>query len=117
MHDSETEVSISERGATAKGPPNSDDPYMDMMAYETREPVEDWEPSKHEKAIIYTLAILNLIVSLDATIIVTSLTVRQPLHTPASLGSQLIGILYRLLLAILAAQPLKRSGSAHHISL
>ncbi|KAI1396448.1 major facilitator superfamily transporter [Hypoxylon fuscum] len=74
MHDSETEVSISERGATAKGPPNSDDPYMDMMAYETREPVEDWEPSKHEKAIIYTLAILNLIVSLDATIIVTSLT-------------------------------------------
>ncbi|KAH9904531.1 MFS general substrate transporter [Xylariomycetidae sp. FL2044] len=32
-----------------------------------------WLPSKHEKAIIYTLAILNLIVSLDATVIVTSL--------------------------------------------
>ncbi|GAW21084.1 hypothetical protein ANO14919_105970 [Xylariales sp. No.14919] len=35
---------------------------------------EEWQPSKHEKAIIYTLAILNLIVSLDATVIVTSLT-------------------------------------------
>ncbi|KAI0398143.1 major facilitator superfamily transporter [Xylariaceae sp. FL0594] len=34
---------------------------------------EDWQPTAHEKAIIYTFAILNLIVSLDATIIVTSM--------------------------------------------
>jgi hypothetical protein len=39
---------------------------------------EEWQPTKHEKAIIYTLAILNLIVSLDATIIVTSLAVQSP---------------------------------------
>ena len=38
-------------------------------------PEQEWAPSKHEKAIIYTLAFLNLLVSLDATIIVTSLTV------------------------------------------
>lgn len=38
-------------------------------------PEGEWMPSKHEKAIIYTLAFLNLLVSLDATIIVTSLTV------------------------------------------
>ena len=36
---------------------------------------EEWQPSKHEKAIIYTIAFLNLIVSLDATIIVTALAV------------------------------------------
>ncbi|KAI1170590.1 major facilitator superfamily transporter [Nemania sp. FL0916] len=38
------------------------------------EPTGEWQPSGHEKAIIYTLAFLNLIVSLDATVIVTSLT-------------------------------------------
>ncbi|KAI0122356.1 major facilitator superfamily transporter [Daldinia grandis] len=44
------------------------------MASEAQKPVEEeWKPSKHEKAIIYTLAFLNLIVSLDATIIITSL--------------------------------------------
>ncbi|OTB17639.1 hypothetical protein K445DRAFT_309813 [Daldinia sp. EC12] len=36
-------------------------------------PATEWQPSKHEKAIIYTIAFLNLIVSLDATIIVTAL--------------------------------------------
>lgn len=39
---------------------------------------ETWLPSKHEKAIIYTLALLNLIISLDATIIVTALPVIPP---------------------------------------
>ncbi|KAI0096133.1 major facilitator superfamily transporter [Nemania sp. FL0031] len=34
---------------------------------------EDWQPTPHEKAIMYTLAAVNLIVALDATIIVTSL--------------------------------------------
>ncbi|KAI0481934.1 MFS general substrate transporter [Xylariaceae sp. FL0804] len=33
----------------------------------------DWTPTKHERAIIYTLGALNLIVALDATVIVTSL--------------------------------------------
>ncbi|KAH9900375.1 major facilitator superfamily transporter [Xylariomycetidae sp. FL2044] len=32
-----------------------------------------WEPSKHQKAIIYTIGILNLIVALDASVIVTAL--------------------------------------------
>ncbi|KAI0013767.1 major facilitator superfamily transporter [Xylariaceae sp. FL0662B] len=36
-------------------------------------PCEDWKPSNHEKAIIYTLAIISLLVALDASIIVTSL--------------------------------------------
>jgi hypothetical protein len=43
-----------------------------------QENVEEWQPTGHEKAIIYTLAFLNLIVSLDATVIVTSLPVRNP---------------------------------------
>ncbi|KAI0145517.1 major facilitator superfamily transporter [Xylariaceae sp. FL1272] len=35
--------------------------------------LEEWKPSKHEKAIFYTLALLNLVVALDATVIVTAL--------------------------------------------
>ncbi|KAH7308523.1 major facilitator superfamily transporter [Stachybotrys elegans] len=35
--------------------------------------VEEWVPSRHQKAIIYTIGVLNLIVALDASIIVTSL--------------------------------------------
>ncbi|KAI1334386.1 major facilitator superfamily transporter [Xylariaceae sp. FL0016] len=34
---------------------------------------EEWVPSKHEKAIIYTLAAINVIVALDATIVITPL--------------------------------------------
>ncbi|KAI0424247.1 major facilitator superfamily transporter [Xylaria sp. FL1042] len=45
-----------------------------MSGRDENEPIVEWKPSKHEKAIIFTLAFLNLIVSLDATIIVTSLT-------------------------------------------
>lgn len=45
---------------------------------------ENWVPSKHEKAIIYTLAFLNLIVSLDATIVVTCLAVNSSLAPRAS---------------------------------
>ncbi|GAW26109.1 putative major facilitator superfamily transporter [Rosellinia necatrix] len=36
--------------------------------------MNDWQPSGHEKAIICTLALLNLVVALDAKVIVTSLT-------------------------------------------
>ncbi|KAI1260528.1 major facilitator superfamily transporter [Xylariaceae sp. FL1019] len=35
--------------------------------------LQEWQPSKHEKAIFYTLSLLNLVVALDATVIVTSL--------------------------------------------
>jgi hypothetical protein len=37
--------------------------------------VEEWEPSGHQKAIIYVIGVLNLIVALDASVIVTSLAV------------------------------------------
>ncbi|RWA14417.1 hypothetical protein EKO27_g686 [Xylaria grammica] len=37
-------------------------------------PDAHWEPSRHEKAIIYTLAITSLIVALDATIVITPLS-------------------------------------------
>lgn len=57
---------------------NSDKTISDTLANKATDVAEtEWQPSKHEKAVIYTLAIINLIVSLDATIIVTSLAVRQ----------------------------------------
>ncbi|KAI8631464.1 major facilitator superfamily transporter [Xylariaceae sp. FL1651] len=34
----------------------------------------EWQPSTHEKAIIYTLAITSLVVALDASIIITSIS-------------------------------------------
>lgn len=40
-----------------------------------RPKVAEWEPSNHEKAVIYTLAITSLIVALDATIVITPLSV------------------------------------------
>ncbi|KAG8162051.1 hypothetical protein KVR01_007816 [Diaporthe batatas] len=33
----------------------------------------DWKPSRHQKAIIYTVGVLNLIVALDASVVVTAL--------------------------------------------
>ena len=45
-----------------------------VVVDEAQQPLcEDWKPSNHEKAIIYTLAIISLLVALDASIIVTSL--------------------------------------------
>ncbi|KAI1822460.1 major facilitator superfamily transporter [Xylaria intraflava] len=42
---------------------------------EAQRPLDaDWRPSRHEKAIIYTLAIISLIVALDATIVITPLS-------------------------------------------
>lgn len=43
-----------------------------------------WEPSRHQKAIIYTIGVLNLIVALDASIIVTSLAVSPLLRADYS---------------------------------
>ncbi|KAI1429030.1 major facilitator superfamily transporter [Xylaria sp. FL1777] len=40
-----------------------------------RPPEVEWKPSRHEKAIIFTIAISSLIVALDATIIITPLSV------------------------------------------
>jgi len=43
----------------------------------------EWQPSNHEKAIIYTLAITSLVVALDATIIITPLSVSKQSWTRA----------------------------------
>ncbi|CAJ2509477.1 Uu.00g145030.m01.CDS01 [Anthostomella pinea] len=48
----------------------------DEPADEAQRPAEEeWQPTMHEKAIIYTLAIISLIVALDATIVVTTMNV------------------------------------------
>ncbi|KAI1433772.1 major facilitator superfamily transporter [Xylaria sp. CBS 124048] len=39
-----------------------------------RPPEIEWHPSRHEKAIIYTLATISLVVALDATIVITPLS-------------------------------------------
>lgn len=77
MYNSAADTSLSGDGMAPGDPPSSDRSFSDAVANETQASrEEEWVPSKHEKAIIYTLAFLNLIVSLDATIIVTSLAVR-----------------------------------------
>lgn len=69
-----------ERGSTIAKPSNPLQLIADVTASKQLEASDEhWVPSKHEKAIIYTLALLNLIIALDATIIVTSLTVTTPL--------------------------------------
>jgi cell division protein FtsL len=46
---------------------------------EAQRPAEvEWQPTKHEKAIIYTLATTSLVVALDASIIITPLSVNTP---------------------------------------
>ena len=42
-------------------------------------PEPEWKPSRHELLIIITLAIVSLLVALDASVIVTSLSVGAPL--------------------------------------
>ncbi|TGJ84601.1 hypothetical protein E0Z10_g4160 [Xylaria hypoxylon] len=50
-----------------------------------RPPEVQWKPSRHEKVIIYTLALTNLIVALDATIVITPLsTIVQDLDGTAT---------------------------------
>jgi hypothetical protein len=41
-------------------------------------PVEDWKISTHQLYIILSLTVINLVVALDATVVVTALSVRQP---------------------------------------
>ena len=80
MNDLQTSPLGPDRGNTLIGKPS--DPLQlgsEETASKTPEMSEEtWMPSKHEKAIIYTLALLNLIISLDATIIVTALPVIPP---------------------------------------
>ncbi|KAI0469910.1 major facilitator superfamily transporter [Xylariaceae sp. FL0804] len=74
-----------------------------------REPDADWKPTRHERAIIYTLAILGLIVALDATIIVTALnTIAADLSANATQAFW-IGTSY--LLANAVAMPLLCAAS------
>ncbi|KAI6082641.1 major facilitator superfamily transporter [Hypoxylon rubiginosum] len=55
-------------------PRNSEAPVADRPEDDVSGAVAvEWQPSGHEKAVIYTLAVINLLVSLDATIIVTAL--------------------------------------------
>lgn len=64
-------------------PRNSEAPVADRPEDDVSGAVAvEWQPSGHEKAVIYTLAVINLLVSLDATIIVTALGVRQDPQTP-----------------------------------
>ncbi|XXH01380.1 hypothetical protein Hte_007740 [Hypoxylon texense] len=74
MNSSEINLSTMDQTNSAMDPENSDRPVSEGRADKAMDPVEmEWQPSGHEKAVIYTLAIINLIVALDATIIVTSL--------------------------------------------
>ncbi|KAI0465743.1 major facilitator superfamily transporter [Xylaria cf. heliscus] len=59
-------------GGQKRHEPSTDDTPTAVEAQHP--PEEKWEPSMHEKAVIYTLAITNLIVALDATIVITPLS-------------------------------------------
>ena len=39
---------------------------------------QDWKPGKQEFAVMLTLALISLMVALDATILVSALPVREP---------------------------------------
>lgn len=56
-------------------------PLSDVEDALPKEQPEDWKPSGHELLIIITLAIISLLVALDASIIVTSLGVSQSTST------------------------------------
>ncbi|KAI0438633.1 major facilitator superfamily transporter [Xylaria telfairii] len=65
-----------------------------------RPPEENWKPTKHEQAVIYTLALTSLIVALDATIVITPLsTIVQDLKGTATQGFW-IGTSYLLVNAV-----------------
>ncbi len=59
----------------------------DVEAHKPRDAADitEWKPSRHELLIIITLALVSMMISLDATIIVTSLGVmfaRGPVYLP-----------------------------------
>ncbi|KAI1175260.1 major facilitator superfamily transporter [Nemania sp. FL0916] len=60
---------------SAEKPSESDVVITSTVDSEAQQPPEEeWKPSNHEKAVIYTLAITSLIVALDATIVITPLS-------------------------------------------
>jgi predicted MFS family arabinose efflux permease len=52
---------------------HSHEPTRDIEKEQASSPVPDWKPSLHEVAILLSLAIISLMVSLDATIVITTL--------------------------------------------
>jgi hypothetical protein len=54
-----------------------DSDKADLEARQTA--ASDWKPSRHELLIIITLALVSLMISLDATIVVTSIGVIKSL--------------------------------------
>ena len=56
---------------------NREDPVIGRDTWREQEPA-DWKPGKQEFAVILTLALISLMVALDATILVSALPVRQP---------------------------------------
>ncbi|KAI1077036.1 major facilitator superfamily transporter [Whalleya microplaca] len=68
-------ISLSDRGSNLDSTRKvTSEQQNDTVADEAQQlPCEEWQPSHHERAIIYTLAIISLLVALDASIIVTSL--------------------------------------------
>ncbi|KAI2634654.1 major facilitator superfamily transporter [Xylaria nigripes] len=83
-----TSTSVSEYRSNPEAPKKQDEPEKVEPAADTeaQRPIEpEWHPSKHEKAIIYTLAIISLVVALDATIVITPLsTIVQDLKGTAT---------------------------------
>lgn len=74
-----------------------------------------WKPTGHELAIMLTLAIISLMVSLDATIIITSLSVRQQrIVCPVDMASD--NTVDRLSSKPSTRARLKAFGSAHPTS-
>ncbi|KAI0189535.1 major facilitator superfamily transporter [Xylaria flabelliformis] len=89
-HEPETNTPAAPDPATADAPADAPaDVPTDTPANGDDEaqnpPEEDWKPSMHEKAVIYTIAITSLIVALDATIVITPLsTITQSLNATAT---------------------------------
>ncbi|KAI5918149.1 major facilitator superfamily transporter [Camillea tinctor] len=68
-----TSLSIHEGPAPSAPKPSHELSITTLVDEPPKEKDEEWKPSTHEKAIIYTLAIISMIVALDASIIVTTL--------------------------------------------
>ncbi|KAI0965588.1 major facilitator superfamily transporter [Xylaria arbuscula] len=72
-----TTSSLSDNNHSSDGSRKDPDAEVSVLvADEAQRPKEiQWTPTTHEKAIIYTLALSSLIVALDATIVITPLSV------------------------------------------
>ncbi|RYP64785.1 hypothetical protein DL769_006530 [Monosporascus sp. CRB-8-3] len=59
--------------ASGSATPNSADKASLINSEDTQDTQDNWKPSRHEILVIITLAVTNLLVALDASIITTSL--------------------------------------------